>query len=1075
MIVKKLRYLYLFALLVAAPDLIAQTITGTVTDATDGELLPGVNVTVVGTLVGVATLADGTYSITVPADAEFLRFSYLGYETRSVPISGRSVINIELVPDTRVLDDVVVTALGLEADQRTLGYSIQSIRGQNITDTRQTSVSDAISGQFAGVQVTSQAGVPGGATSVNIRGRSSLLGNNEPLYIVDGVPISNQYNTTVTTSSVDASNRAIDLNSADIESITILKGPAAAALYGIDAANGAIVIQTKSGNRGTIPRTSIQLNSRFGVTQVNRYNELQRLYGPGTNGNLGVTNVAHWGPALDNLTYDGVPSNWHINGTPIVKTDPSQPSVEVYDNFDAFFEDGLSLSNSVSISTGTRDRNFFFSFGRDNEGSFVPKTEFERTSLRLNSDARLNDQFRISARANYINSGGRRAGRGNNFTSVMIPLTRTNPAMDITFGTSDPKNDPFAYINPDDGSARTSLGVSQAELGRDLYGAGRGADSPFWSVNNNVFRDEVNRFLGNSTLFYDMMPGVELSYRLGVDAYSDRRRHNFELGSSGGDGVRGRLFEENYTTRNIASDFMVNVRRNLSEDLTMDLIAGHNYQSDVTHRLYISGRGFDQPGFFNMANTTEPPLIQHGTTQRERVAVYSNVNFGFRDYLYLSLTGRNEWSSTLPTDNNNFFYPAVSLAFVLTDAFDIATQNFNFAQFRLSYATVGNDAPIYGTNSYFVRTAPGMSYGNSFQFPFNNVIGANASTIIGNPDIKPEKNTTIEVGTDLRFLDNRVRLDMTYYYSSNKDQIINATLPSSSGFLSYLTNIGEMENKGIEVQLTASPVMNRDFRWDINVNFSRNRNEVISLAEGVDLIELGGLGPVGTGINPRLVPGQPFGVFYGVGYLRDDSGNIVISSSNPADTRYGYPMRTEGVVKLGDPNPDFTVGIRNSLNYRMFRLTSLIDIRKGGDIWDGTQAVMVQNGQARVTENRGEAVVFPGVKQDGTPNDIEVTYNQFYYSSVIGYNHINEPFVQDASWVRLRDVTLSYTLSSRAVTQFGLQSATFSVWGRNLLLFTGVDGIDPETNLYGPNNSMGVIYYNNPGARSFGFEVSLAL
>lgn len=1074
MINKRIRYLIAVFMCVFAGSAMAQTtVTGVVTDSRDGEPLMGVNILVVGTTVGVSSLIDGSYSIQVPDGAESLRFSYLGYRTLTVPIAGRRIVNVELVSDLTLLDDLVVTALGLEADQRTLGYSIQSVRGQNISGSRQISVSDAIGGQFAGVQVSSQAGVPGGATSVNIRGRSSLLGNNEPLYVVDGVPISNQYNTTITTSSVDASNRAVDLNSNDIESITILKGPAATALYGIDAANGAIVIQTKSGNRGQLARTDISITSRAGFTQVNKYNQVQMKFGPGTNGNLQPDNVAHWGPALSDLTYSGTPSNWHVNGDPILKTNPNQPSVEVYDNMKAFFEDGLSMSNQFSVSTGTRDRNYFFSFGRDNENGFIPKTHFNRSSVRLNADTRLNDRLRLSSRANYINSEGRRAGRGNNFTSVMIPLTRTNPAMDITHGTSDPKNDPFAYTNPD-GSARTSTGRSQADYGRDLYGAGRGADSPYWSINNNVHRDEVNRFLGNASVAYDLFKGVEASFRVGIDTYSDRRRHNFELGSSGGDGVRGRLFEDTYTTKNYNTDFLINIQRNLSEELTLNMLVGHNYQNDLTNRVYISGRGFVQPGFFNITNTTETPDIVHSTFARERVAIYTSATFGFRDYLYLGLTGRNDWSSSLPSGDNSFFSPAASLSFVFTDAFEIPIGILSSGQLRFSYATVGNDAPIYGTNSYFNRGVAGQSYGNSFQFPFNGVIGVGSSANIGNAEIRPEKNTSIEYGADLRFFQNRLRFDITYYSNTNKDQIINATLPASTGYLTYLTNIGEMTNKGIEIQISASPIDRRDFRWDINLNFTRNRNEVVSLRDGIDLIELGGLGAAGTGINPRLVPGQPFGVFYGIDWLRDDQGRKIIQS-DPSNPLYGLPMRGTEVVKLGDPNPDFLIGWRNSLAYRQFAFTALIDIRKGGDIWDGTEAVMRQNGQSKATEKRGQSVIFDGVKQDGTPNDIETTYRQAYWASLEGYNNVNTPFVQDASWIRLRDVTLSYNLPTNLTSQLGLRNATFSLWGRNLILITGVDGIDPETNLYGFNNSMGVIYYNNPSGRSFGFEISLGL
>ena len=1060
----------MFVCLVAIPAFtLGQTITGVVTDAADGEPLAGVNILAEGTTIGTVTTLDGNYQITVPDDVTHLVFSFLGYQRQRVAIQGRTTIDIQMQADLLLLDDLVVTALGLQADRRALGYAIQTVQAENISATRQISVSDALSSQFSGVEVRSQAGVPGAASSVNIRGRASLLGNNEPLYIVDGIPISNAFNTTVTFSSVDVSNRAIDINPDDIESMTVLKGPAAAALYGIDAANGAIIIETKRGQVGERPSTTIDVSSRVGFTQVNQLYEIQSQYGPGTNGNLALTSPAHWGPHISELSYDGhTASNYHIKGNPVLATDPSATgeAVETYDNMDAFFDTGLSIANQVSISTGTRDRNLYFSFGRSDENGFIPKTYFKRNSVRLNGDAYLSDRLRISGRANYVNSEGRRAGRGSNFTSMMIPLTRSNPIMDITFGTSDPANDVFAYENPD-GSARTHQGRSTTEAGTQ----NRGPDSPFWTINNNVYRDEVNRFIGNAMVSYDLTSWLNASYRLGVDAYSDRRRHNFDLGSSGGDGREGRLFEETFTVRNINSDFLLTYQESFDNDIELQIVTGHNYRTDNSNRLYFSGRGFEQRGLFHISNVSQEPDVQHSTNPRELVSVFGNANINFRDLVYLDLTGRNDWSSTL--DGRSFFYPAASLAFVFTDAFDMADGIMNFGQLRLSYANVGNDAPLFATNSYFIPSNTGQSYGNSFVFPYQGVVGITASQNIGNPDIEPESNTTYEVGADLRFWENRLRMDITYYYSRNKDQIFRVPIPASSGFGSYLINAGELENQGVEVQLNLTPVATRDLRWDATFNFTRNRNKVVSLTEGVDQIDLGG---VGGNIVPRLIPGEPYGVFYGRGWLRDENGNRLIDD-DPESSLYGYPLTTSELIRLGDPNPDFMLGIRNTLSWRNIRFTSLIDIRQGGDVWNGVEAVMRGNGQSVVTENRGETTVFEGVKSDGSPNDIPVEITQQYYQNRESYAVNEEPFVEDASWIRLRDVTLSYSLSPALANAIGLGSATFSLWGRNLILITGYSGIDPDTNLYGMGDgaSMGIDYYNNPGGRSFGVEVRFSL
>ncbi len=1049
-----------------------QTISGTVTDAEDGERLSGVNVLAEGTTTGAVTDLDGEYTIDVPDDATHLVFSYLGYSTQRVAIDGRTTIDLEMSPDLVELDDLVVTALGLEADRRSLGYAIQSVQAEDIAATRQISVSDALSSQYSGVEVRSQAGVPGAASSVNIRGRASLLGSNEPLYVVDGIPVSNAFNTTVTFSSVDASNRAVDINPDDIQSMTVLKGPAAAALYGIDAANGAIIIETKRGPDGDQPSTQIDVSSRVGFTQVSQLYEVQSQYGPGTDGNLALTSPAHWGPHVSELSYDGdESSNYHVRGNPVLADDPSATGepVETYDNMDAFFDTGMSIANQVSISTGTRDRNLFFSFGRSDEDGFIPKTYFKRNSVRLNGDAYLTERLRISGRANYVNSQGRRAGRGSNFTSMMIPLTRTNPVMDLTYGTSDPANDVFAYENPD-GSARTHQGRSATEAGG--FNLSRGPDSPFWTINNNVYRDEVNRFIGNAMVSYDVTSWLNASYRLGIDTYSDRRRHNFDLGSSGGDGREGRLFEETYTVRNLNSDFLLTYQESFDNDFELQIIAGHNYRTDNSNRLYFSGRGFEQRGLFHISNVSQEPDVQHSTNPRELVSVFGNANINYRDLIYLDITGRNDWSSTL--DGRSFFYPAASLAFVFSEALGIDEGFMTFGQLRLSYANVGNDAPLFATNSYFVTSSTGMSYGNSFSFPYQGVVGTTASQNIGNPDIEPESNTTYEIGADLRFWDNRLRMDITYYYSRNRDQIFNVPIPASSGYNSYLLNAGELENQGIEVQLNITPVTTRDLRWDATFNFSRNRNEVVELTDGVDQIDLGG---VGGNIVPRLLPGEAYGTFYGIGWQRDDAGNKIIND-DPESSLYGFPMATSEQIKLGDPNPDFTVGVRNTVSYRNIRLTALVDFRYGGDVWNGTEAVMRHNGQSAVTENRGETKVFEGVKaSDGSPNDIEATITQAYYQNLEGYFNVNEPFVEDGSWIRLRDVTLSYSLSPSLTDAIGLGSATLSLWGRNLLLITDYSGIDPDTNLYGMGDgaSMGLDYYNNPGGRSFGVEVQFSL
>lgn len=1035
-----------------------QTVTGAVTDAEEGTALPGVSVLVEGTDIGTSTNAQGEYEITVPEDQNILLFSFLGYATERVQIEGRSEINVELSPDLLGLDELVVTALGLRQDRRELGYSVQSVRGREIAQSQQVSISDGMAGQFSGVNVSSQAGVPGGATSINIRGRASLLGDNEPLYVIDGIPISDAMRTTVSFGSVDVSNRAVDVNPNDIESMTVLKGPAASALYGIQGANGAIIIETRSGSQTEESTTTINYNTSVGVEQVNKLYELQSLYGPGdSNGNYNPFSPNSWGPRLDTMRYDGNPDPQypiHPNGRLVSQNSPDATGgeVEVYDNLNNFFENNTTSSHHVSVSTGTRDRNLYASYGRTDDGGAIPNTWFRRNNFNIRGNASFFDRMNISAGVQYTNSGGQRTGRGSNFAGIMIPLTRTPITFDNTGGVSDPANNQEAWMYPD-GTQRNFL-----------QGQG-GPDQPYWIINEQSFRDDVNRLIGNISTSFDLTNWLTATYRFGGDVFSDRRRHNFNLGSVSGDGSRGRRFDDLYVDRNYNSDFLLTANTPLGEDFDIQVIAGHNYFRAESERLYSDVRGMVQPGFFHISNMEEDPNVIQGSDQKETVAVYGNVNINYDDQLYVDLTGRNEWSSTLPVDNNSFFFPSLSLAYVFTEGLDFFDDTvLDYGQLRFSVAEVGNDAPLFITQSYFNSATATEGYGNGISFPFQGVAAFTESASLGNPEIKPERNRTIEAGTDLRFLEERVNLDFTYYYSSNKDQIFPVSIAPSSGYNSRFINAGELTNEGIEISLSTINVQTSDFQWSSRVNFTRNRNIVQSLTDGIESIELGG---VGGNIVPRLEPGQPYGVFYGLGFQRNDDGDKIIGAD-------GYPLVTDEQIILGDPNPDFEIGFTNNLSYRNLSLNFLWDIRYGNDVWNGPESLFRFRGQSVLTEDRGETHVFDGVLEDGSQNTQEVVLDQAYYQSIDNYFASNENFVEDASWLRLRSARLSYALPDRIINSLGMSSATITAYGRNLLLFTPYTGIDPDTNLYGRNQSMGLDYYNNPSRRGFGIELDIS-
>lgn len=1047
-------------LLLSAQTVFAQTqtVTGTVTDADREETLPGVTVVVQGTNIGTSTGSDGMYEINVPPEGEVLVFSFIGYRTEEVPIDGQEVIDVALTQDLLGLDELIVTALGLQVDRRQLGFSVQSLQGQQIAQTQQVSMSDGIAGQISGVTVRSQAGVPGGGTSVNIRGRASLLGDNEPLYVIDGIPINDAMRTTVSFSSVDVSNRAIDINPNDIASMSVLKGPAASALYGIQGANGAIIIETKAGGESNVPTTTINYNTRVGIEQVNQLYELQSEFGPG--GSDGVYNPFSpnsWGPRLDTMSYDGNPDPQypiHPNGRLVSQNDPEATGqeVEIYDNLNNFFEDALTSSHHVSVSTGTRDRNLYASFGRTDDGGAIPNTWFRRNTFTVRGNASFFDRMNIGAGVQYSNSGGQRAGRGSNFAGIMIPLTRTPITFDNAGGVDDPANDEAAWKYPD-GTQRNFL-----------QGQG-GPDQPYWIVNEQSFRDDVNRLIGHFNTSFNINEWLNATYRFGGDVFSDRRRHNFNLGSQSGDGSRGRRFDDLYIDRNFNSDFLLTANQSFGARWDLQAIAGHNYFRAESERLYADARGMVQPNFFHIANMQENPSVQQGTDQKETVAVFGNLNLNYDDQLFIDITGRNEWSSTLPADNNSFFYPSLSLAYVFTEGLDFFDGSpLNYGQLRVSVAEVGNDAPLFITESYFNSATATEGYGNGISFPFQGIAAFTESASLGNPEIKPERNRSFEVGTDLRFFDQQLNIDFTYYYSSNKDQIFPVSISPSSGYNSRFINAGELTNEGIELSVSAVPFQTDDFQWTSQINFTRNRNIVQSLTEGIESIELGG---VGGNIVPRLEPGQPYGVFYGRGFERNDDGQKIIGDD-------GYPIVTDEQIVLGDPNPDFELGFSNNLSFRNLSLNFLWDVRYGNDVWNGPEALFRFRGQSKLTETRGETHVFDGVRLDGSTNNQEVILDQSYYQGIDNYFVSNENFVEDGSWLRLRSARLSYSIPVDLVGALGLSSANLTLYGRNLLLFTPYSGIDPDTNLYGRNQSMGIDYYNNPSRRGFGVELDIS-
>lgn len=1047
-----------------------QTVTGIVTDE-NSAALPGVSIKVKGDTRGTTTGANGDFQLNVPDGSAILIFSYIGYQSQEIQVENHTQINVVLQTDVRSLSEVVITAVGLERSRKSIGYSLQEVKGSELVSARETNLVSALSGKVAGVQVINSGGSPGAAAIVRIRGNTSLLSNNSPLFVVDGIPVDNSNDLTFVSnanSGVTQSNRAIDLNPDDIDKMSVLKGPSATALYGIRASNGAIIITTKRGKLGQSGKPNITYSTALTLDEVSRrVQPTQQKFAQGINGQyrepgIGGSDVA-WGPRLDTLRFSTQPSSYDRNGTIVGQSNPTaRPDAPVlpYDNVGSFFQTGISYNNHLSVSGATDKADYYLSAGRLSQTGIVPETNFIRTTFRFTGGIEVTPRLRVSASANYINSTARRTISGGAASGVIRGLLSTAPSFDITNGSADPSNDVTAYQLPNGAQRNGGGGVS-------------GFDNPYWSINNNPHNDAVNRLIGFVQADYELTDWLRLTARAGTDFSSENRQEVFSRGSLGF--TPGIVNELALDRRDINTDVILTATKALSSDLQLTVLAGHNFFDSNRQGQFSSGNGLTIPFFYNLLSASTFNTSK-SITRRRLVAAYADVRLSYRNWLFLDVTGRNEFTSTLPPKSNSFFYPSANAAFVFSDALKLKNQVFSFGKVRASYAMVGNDASPYALNTtYGTSFVTSTIFLGGISFPFNNQVGLSQSNNAGNPLLKPEQTTTYEVGTEFRFFKNRIGFDVVYYNSTSRNQIVPITIPSSSGFTSSVTNAGVISNRGIEILIDATPVQRKNFNWDMAVNFSHNVNLVRELAPGISSIVLTSIGPLASS---RLVPGAPYGALFGSKLVTNDKGQVLIDDARQvggvANPNYGYPIRDPNQTLLGNPNPKFLAGLRNTFTHGALSLSLLMDVKYKFDLFNGTRAQLVQAGTALETEVRGQPRVFEGVKRtEGTLNDITVSPDRNWYNSTI---NINSLFMEDGTWTRLRELNLTYALPFRFIKRFGLQATEIGFIGRNLILLTKYSGADPDANSRGgASNGYGIDFHNTPGTRSYGFSLRMTL
>ncbi len=1115
-------FMTLCFMMVASFAFAQSTVTGIIVDETGGAMI-GANVVAEGTTMGTITDIDGSFTLSVPEGTETILVSYIGYADQKISIVGKSNLSIQMKPGT-VLDEVVVTALGVSRDEKALGYAVQEVNSETIRDANTVSAIDALAGTAAGVNVNTSSGAAGASSRIVLRGQTSFNGDNQALIVVDGVRLNNSENSTERSlAGVANSNRAMDLNPNDIESVSILKGGAATALYGLEGARGVILITTKKGNAEDGIKVEYGTNLTF--SNASNIVGLQDKFTQGWSGQWAgpstsfIPSAVSWGLEIDENTYwvndPDNPYKWDKNGTVQSLTadqvaDMRSQGMEVnpfeqYDNIGDFFQTGATWQNNLSISGGLGNTSYRLSLGNSDETGITPNNEFDRLNVGLNvSSKALNDKLTVGLGANFANTKGSRIQQGSNISGVMLGLLRTPISFDNSNGFSDPANNPEAYQFADNTQRN--------------YRGGGGYDNPFWVVNNTPFNDVTNRFFGNISASYAFTPWLKLGTVIGTDFYTDNRIQRFEIGSR--TQPAGQVLEDNYNYRHTDQYYTLSGNGNLTDDFSLSYTAGVNLYNEELKNTYVQGDGLNFFGFAELGNTSSfSPQVAN--TRIRTAGVYGSVDFGFQNFAYLTLTGRNDWTSTLidptkPFDGGaiSFFYPSVSLGLIFSEKVDIP--GLSFGKLRFSYAEVGGGAPgAYSTTTSFIQpianggTINDINDGwtNGVGFPFKGQSGFLQSGVAGNPSLIPSRTTNLEVGADLRFLQNRVGVDVSYYTGRSSDQIIAINIPASTGFQRAVVNSGELSNTGFEVVLNLTPIKKPDFTWDATINFSKWKTLVESLPNNVPNQYLDGF--TGTGVyniaptredsnddgiidnNDNITETFEYGQILGGAFQRvndtDAAGNPIFNAdmpynqdgeliieNDPTSSNYGFP-RVDPVARVvGNPNPDFLLGITNTLSYKKLSLSFLFDIREGGDIWNGTKGALTFFGTSELTENRGTVTVFPGLAgSTGAANDVAVELTQNWYTgNGGGFGAVDEHFIEDGSFRRLRYVSIGYDLGS-LLGNIGIDNLRLSFTGRNLYLNTPYTGFDPELSLVGSSsNGQGLDYFQLPNTRSFSFGLN---
>lgn len=1070
-------------------------ITGSV-KSTTGEILIGASISEKNTTNGTITDLDGNFELVVNSPTSSLVTTYVGYKTQNVVLNNQSSVIVTLEEDAIGLSEVTVTALGIKREKKALGYAVQDVKGDDLIKARETNLLNSLAGKVAGVTIVGNPSGIGASARVSIRGERSLnINNNQPLFVVDGVPITNQFNGSSGRSfqEADYGNGAGFVNPDDIETMTVLKGASATALYGSRAANGAIVIKTKTGARNK--GLGISINSTIAFENALRLPEYQNVYGQGLNGEFNFVDGnggglrdgvdESWGPKMDGqllAQYDSPTSNGFragdvgnlysvigpvslaaqlqqrgtINATPF----SAQP-----DNIKDFFQTGHAYTNNIAFSGSNDKSDFRVSFTSLNQTGIVPNTDLNRYTTALNGGYNLTDKFKVRMNVNIMNNkSGNRPNLSYGTENIMY-----------LFNCWFPRNTSMSALENYWQAGRE--GINQFGWNYNYH------DNPYFNVYENTNSQDLNRVFGNLSLNYQFTPALSLMLRSGTDinnefrarkrAYSTQR---FKLGSY----REEKIFSEERNT-----DFLLAYAPQSNTDFSYSVSLGGNRLDQRFNLSDVSAPELAVPGIYSLNNSKVAIQSFAFNSQKRINSLYAFSNLGYKDYLFLDLSLRNDWSSTLPADNNSYLYYSASSSLVFSELLNLDNKSLSFGKLRVGYAQVGNDTnPYQLLANYNAQTAA------------NGLPAFEESSALPNANLKPEISSSFEVGTELKFFLNRVGLDLTYYNSNSRNQILPIQLSNTTGYSSRVINAGLIQNSGVEAVLHLTPFKNpTGFSWDIDVNWSANRSTVKELYTDPESgQEIKNYVMADRYITVEARVGERMGDMYGIGFERvssdpndkyyDASGQYVgqvVYSSN------GKPVATTERIKLGNYNPDWMAGVRNTFSYKGLGLSVLFDTRQGGQIYSHTQTVGREGGIIVETlEGRqdgydltkeGNGVIGDGVVQgaDGkfTPNTTKLSAREWHTSYTLG-RRLVEGVIYDASFTKLREVQLSYTIPNKILDKSGVRDITLSIVGRNLMLWSKVPHVDPETaSTSGGTIIPGVESVAIPSTKSFGVNVGL--